>query len=376
MKSAFTQFIQTNKFLHIVIFVVFVLLAATALIKPTQATNSRVVTIFADGTERTISTGAENVAEALEKAEVTLDEQDLVEPSLDAKITDTVYRVNVYRARPVTVIDGEKKETVVSPYQSARLIASEAGIKVYQEDEFMLEQVDDIITTGSIGQRLIIDRAKVVNLNLYGKKLTLRTQAETVEQLLSEKEIILAKGETLKPKPATVITDDMSVFIAKVGTKIVTEEVEVPFEEEIIQDSSLPVGTRQVKEAGVLGQKAITYELVLTNGKETGRKKLHEVVVTKPVKQVVVVGTAGVTSGTNGDVWAALRQCESGGNYANKNNPTYRGAYQFSFGTWAAMGGSGDPADASPAEQDLRARILQERSGWGQWPACSAKLGL
>jgi resuscitation-promoting factor RpfB len=90
--------------------------------------------------------------------------------------------------------------------------------------------------------------------------------------------------------------------------------------------------------------------------------------------------------GGAGGPWAALRQCESGGNYAQKANPTYRGAYQFSRQTWDStmrrLGGSYtayigvDPADAPPAVQDAAAMNLQASGGWGQWPACSAKLGL
>jgi resuscitation-promoting factor RpfB len=34
------------------------------------------------------------------------------------------------------------------------------------------------------------------------------------------------------------------------------------------------------------------------------------------------------------------------------------------------------PHQASKAEQIRRAQILQSRSGWGQWPACSRRLGL
>ena len=78
-----------------------------------------------------------------------------------------------------------------------------------------------------------------------------------------------------------------------------------------------------------------------------------------------------------GDVWGALAQCESGGNpRAVSRNGLYYGLFQFSLGTWAAMGGSGLPSDASPEEQLQRAQALQARSGWGQWPACAAKLGL
>ncbi|HLN16876.1 MAG TPA: transglycosylase family protein [Acidimicrobiales bacterium] len=78
----------------------------------------------------------------------------------------------------------------------------------------------------------------------------------------------------------------------------------------------------------------------------------------------------------SGDVWAELRQCESGGNYGENTGNGYYGAYQFALGTWQALGYGGLPSDAPPAVQDQAAQELQARAGWGQWPACSAKLGL
>lgn len=65
-----------------------------------------------------------------------------------------------------------------------------------------------------------------------------------------------------------------------------------------------------------------------------------------------------------------IKMCESGGDYANTRNSTYRGAYQFSYSTWASVGGTGDPAAASPEEQDMRAQMLYDRSGPSQWPVC------
>lgn len=81
-------------------------------------------------------------------------------------------------------------------------------------------------------------------------------------------------------------------------------------------------------------------------------------------------------SGHAGGVWKRLRICESNNNYKINTGNGYYGAYQFSPTTWWGVGGSGYPHNASPAEQDKRAQILQARSGWGQWPACSRKLGL
>ena len=69
--------------------------------------------------------------------------------------------------------------------------------------------------------------------------------------------------------------------------------------------------------------------------------------------------------------WAKLRQCEASGNYrAISPSGTYRGAYQFDQRTWESVGGTGDPAEALPSEQDLRAKILYERRGRQPWPVC------
>ena len=74
--------------------------------------------------------------------------------------------------------------------------------------------------------------------------------------------------------------------------------------------------------------------------------------------------------------FAALRKCESGGNYKTATGNGYYGAYQFDPRTWRALGYSGLPSEAAPEVQDEAARKLLAKAGWGQWPACSRKLGL
>src|SRR5215210_9076596 len=67
----------------------------------------------------------------------------------------------------------------------------------------------------------------------------------------------------------------------------------------------------------------------------------------------------------------SIAWCES------RNNPraiggggAYRGLYQFSFSTWGAVGGSGDPAAAPRSEQTWRAWVLLNNEGSGHWPVC------
>ncbi|MDX6690708.1 MAG: resuscitation-promoting factor RpfE [Solirubrobacteraceae bacterium] len=67
----------------------------------------------------------------------------------------------------------------------------------------------------------------------------------------------------------------------------------------------------------------------------------------------------------------AIAQCESHSNpRAIDASGTYRGKYQFDYGTWASVGGKGDPAAASATEQDRRAAMLYKRSGATPWPVC------
>ncbi|MPY94481.1 MAG: hypothetical protein GEV08_15905 [Acidimicrobiia bacterium] len=84
--------------------------------------------------------------------------------------------------------------------------------------------------------------------------------------------------------------------------------------------------------------------------------------------------TPHVAVPVHSDPWEQLRQCESGGNYQSKSNPLYRGAYQFGYSTWESVGGTGDPADAPPEEQDARAYALYLLRGWSPWPNCGAGL--
>jgi Transglycosylase-like domain len=85
---------------------------------------------------------------------------------------------------------------------------------------------------------------------------------------------------------------------------------------------------------------------------------------------------AGKPTQSQESILAALRKCESGGNYKANTGNGYYGAYQFALGTWKKLGYSGYPHEAAPAVQDEAVLKLAAKAGWGQWPACSRKIGL
>jgi transglycosylase-like protein len=108
------------------------------------------------------------------------------------------------------------------------------------------------------------------------------------------------------------------------------------------------------------------------HGKRIGRNADR---IGKAVRHAAAGGdstaSASTTSSGGGGSLAAIAACESGGNpRAIGGGGAYRGKYQFSYGTWASVGGKGDPAAASEGEQDKRAAILMSQAGTSPWPVC------
>jgi hypothetical protein len=81
--------------------------------------------------------------------------------------------------------------------------------------------------------------------------------------------------------------------------------------------------------------------------------------------------TGGAPKAALPAVLRSIAACESGGDpHAVGGGGSFRGKYQFDYGTWARVGGSGDPAAAPEAEQDRRAAMLYARAGSSPWPVC------
>jgi soluble lytic murein transglycosylase-like protein len=82
--------------------------------------------------------------------------------------------------------------------------------------------------------------------------------------------------------------------------------------------------------------------------------------------------SGGTVNGVSLATLEAIAACESGGDPTAVNPAGYYGKYQFDMGTWASVGGSGNPAEASEAEQDYRAALLYSRAGSSPWPVCGS----
>ena len=344
--------------------------------KPAAKAGEKLVTIYDRGAEKTIVTKARTIREALKLAKFSIDErQDVVEPSLDSEMVAEKYNINIFRARPITIVDGNKRLKVTTAEQTPALIAKAAGIEVFEEDKTTLSNSDNMAVDGA-NMVMKIDRASMVNFVLYGKESVIRTHAKTVGELLKEKNIDPKKDDTLSVDRSAKIIPGMKIELWRNGKQTITAEEDVKFEVEKVQDANRDSGYREVKQAGENGKKNVTYEIEMKNGVEVSRKEIASVVTKEPKKQIEIVGTKSSTSfsGSFSEALARLRSCE--GNYKSNTGNGYYGAYQFDKRTWGNYGGYELASDAPAAVQDEKAWQTYKARGWQPWPTCKVKMGL
>lgn len=353
--------------------------------KPTlRGKNPNVVVVTYDKKERTIPTDAQTVGELLKRLEIKLNPGDVVEPGSKTEIASDNFRVNVYRAVPVTIVDGDKKTFTYSAAATPRSIVRQSGVTVYPEDNLELLPTENFLEESSIGERVVIDRATPINLNLYGTPVALRTHAKTVSELIKEKNIKVGKDDDVIPAKETKLTAATQVFLVRKGTQVQSTEEAIAMPIETVPDESLAYGATAIRQQGAPGKKVVTYQIELRNGQEIGRKVIQEVIAQPPVPQVVAKGTRALTISLQ--VWLTkLRTCESGGNYQTNTGNGYYGAYQFSQSTWdrVARQRLGIPytrADLAPPEVQDQAIIANTNLSKGglatQNPGCFKKEGL
>lgn len=267
-------------------------LTASLSSRPAAALNEggRLISVHDRGKETVFLSQAETLKAAFEEAGIEIDPHDAVEPSLDEKLVASDYQVNVYRARPVTVIDGTTRLKVVTPYQTAEQIVSDVGIKLNPEDTTSLVRSNNIITDGA-GLQLTIDRATPIILNLFGTKTDIRTQANTVGEMLKEKNITLGDDDRASLPLSTPIAPNLELRVWREGRQTVTVDEAVAFGVEQIKDADRAVDYKQVQTPGVTGKKSVTYEIEIINGQEVARKEIASILIDQPQTQVEVIGS-------------------------------------------------------------------------------------
>lgn len=257
---------------------------------------SRLITVYDRGLTMSFLTDAKTVAEALEAADIELDDKDTVEPARDETLVATEYHVNIYRARPVIVVDGQTRIKVMTPYQTASRIAHDANLTIHPEDGVKVSRSEELLGDGA-GLQLTISRAIPFVLDLYGRKTDTRTRTATVGDMLKEKGIILGENDRVSVPIYTKMTPGMEVRVWREGVQTISDDQPIGFDTEFIYDADRPLGYRAIQTPGVPGVRTISYEVEIKDGVEVRRQEIAQIVTKQPSKRVLVIGIKGLENG-------------------------------------------------------------------------------
>ncbi len=343
----------------------------------TAASLAKHVTITVDGELRQVTTLAGSVSGALSAAGLQTGEHDILAPAADTQIADGS-QIALERARLLTLtINGQQREV----WTTANTV-EEALLQLGQDPNALALSADRSRQIPLDGLALTADALRTVSISdAAAAPVTVSTGAATVADALADQGITLTPTDTVTPALTTPVVDGTQIAITRVAVTTLTETVAIPPADQPIDDPALDKGTTVVAVAGTPGTQQVVTQVTTVNGAETARQEISRTTVTEATPNQVHVGSKSTLDVQGSRVffhdtefgvnWDGLAYCESTNNPNAVNNPagylsTY-GLFQFDLPTWQSVGGSGNPGDASPEEQLVRAKLLYQSRGLEPW---------
>jgi resuscitation-promoting factor RpfB len=330
------------------------------------------VRLDVDGVARNVSTYASSVGDLLVQQGISVGPRDRLSPAARTHLGDGMM-VALDRARRVRLlVDGVERDVWTTAETVGGLTRQLGG--GFQNGYLSLSGSTRIPLSGIA---LAVRLPKAVTVVWHGHRVPVVTSAATWSDALAVAGFVLGPLDVVSVPGTSPPVAGQVVVVIQVGSRVVVRQVAVPFGTRRVASAALYAGTTKVVTAGLPGRIVETWRYTLHNGHAVQAKLVSRVLATRPVTEVVAVGTkprpAPPVPPTSVDSlnWPALAQCESGGNpRAVGGGGLYFGLYQFTVGAWHGVGGAGNPVDASSAEQTYRAKLLYLRSGAGEWPYC------
>jgi uncharacterized protein YabE (DUF348 family) len=330
---------------------------------------SKTVTVLLDGRSDTVRTFSGSVTDVLESKDVELRPDDKLNMAKSGDVTDGD-TIKVDFAKAVTVaVDGSAREGTVHDNTVGDVL-----------DRYDVKPAEDAYVSVSrsariprSGMEIVVSNPKELTVKADGDTKKINSAAPRVEDALKEADVTLDKDDEVDPGRGALVSEGDKLKVTRIEMIDTTETVDVEQPVEYKPDADLEKGTTKVLEAGKAGKAREAVLITKADGKQRSRLVLTSEELEKPVKKVVARGTAEAPSVANDSVWDKIAQCESGGNWHINTGNGYYGGLQFSAATWHSVGGPGLPHQNSRETQIKYAKILQARSGWGQWGCAHAR---
>ncbi|MCY4538059.1 MAG: ubiquitin-like domain-containing protein [Chloroflexi bacterium] len=311
----------------------------------------RQVTINRDGYPRQVSTRAETIAELLEESDIAVPLDASLSHDLEDAVSDGM-TITIRSARDVTIEVGDEVQVLRTALDNPLAILSSAGIAVTSDDRIRvngapayadaladwtvpaehievrrplsLTVIDDggrstILTTAeTVGAALAgsgielhpddetkpprdsavsrdmtiaIERAIPIALRLDGVLIEVRTQTQSVDDVLQELNAPLFGLDYVIPSGDTEVVTDMLIEIVRVTEEISAQQETIAFELRYVADAGLSLDQTVLAQPGQIGTREIRSLARYENGAEVSRNITETVITQPPQDQLIHYGT-------------------------------------------------------------------------------------
>ena len=129
----------------------------------------------------------------------------------------------------------------------------------------------------------------------------------TVGDLLAENGIELDGDDRVNPTLGTVLSNNLLIFITRVGVSDETERESIDYKTVKKSDPDLEKGKTRIGQAGKAGVRKKTFHVVRENGTIVSRDLVKNEVEREPVEEVIYEGTKVISYGSGQATWYGLR---------------------------------------------------------------------
>lgn len=190
------------------------------------------------------------------------------------------------------IIDGNVSGCETKSYTVEELL-EEKDIHLAKEDS-ITPDVEEKLTDGT---QIEIVRAVPFTLQADGETKKLKALPRTVEDALEYHGVKVGQADEVIPALSQPLEAGTEIVIHRIttGKKVIFEDLD--FETKVQGDNDLPAGTTKTIKKGKKGQDKVTYQITYSDGQEIERKELERETIKKPVKKIVAKSTRGMIAG-------------------------------------------------------------------------------
>lgn len=251
---------------------------------------ARPVRVFVDGRDQMIHSWGSTPREVLASADILLDTHDEVlvngaawpadqplpanalqqaERTYDRgfaweSVQTEAVQLRIRRSSPLVVYEGAAAYTIDTTAQTIGEALRRSGVTLYLGDRVQ-PSLGSAVTAN---QHVYIQRSVPVALQVDGRLVKTRTQAETVADALSDLGIVLSGADRVEPALTTALYDNLKIAVTRVNEDVTVEEEIAPFETVFVGDPNLPIDTQEVLATGAEGITRTRYRTRYENGEQ------------------------------------------------------------------------------------------------------------